>query len=304
MVGTIPQKEDCQGAIDDLIKEKQTLKSKTGRTVKWTETKQEKLEKLQKIQNAPLFDLLPKTMKSELRKIHRSETYGRNFSFTNKYVEKGLSQEQEAITVYQKYRKEVLGESGFFRNNKDRLSNDYTSGEADLCDNNDFATCTEGFDIKCSWELETFPFKEDKLDFAYECQNQDYMWLSGAKIWTTAYVLVNITEDLLNKEKLRWFYALGSPDESNENEYEQYQNFIDKCKELETRYIFDYDSFIEKNPGHIMEISRSEWHEKGLDIPLEYRVIEKTVEYDQSLIDKFIERIEISREYLKHLDEN
>ena len=299
LTGSLPNKGDYNKEIEILTKEKNTLKNINGITVKWTDTKQDKLEKLIKKRDTPYFELLPKTMTSELQKIHRAETFNRNFSFTNKYVQKGIAQEEDAITVYQDYRNKVLGIKSFFINNKKRLENDYTTGEADLTDTNDFANCNEGFDIKCSWELDTFPFKVDELEIQYETQNQVYMWLSGAKKWTTAHCLVNTTEDLLHKEKMKWFYALNQPLDSEDKNYNEY---VKKAKELEIRFIFDYDKFIKDNPGHQMEISRKEWHENNYDIPLKNRVVEHVSYYNQFKIDDLIERIKISREYLVYLD--
>jgi hypothetical protein len=296
--GSLPNKNEFDKRILELENERDFLVNVNGNKVKWTITKTEELAKLIEKKNTPYFELLPKTMTSELRKIHRAETFNRNFSFTNKYVQKGIAQEEEAISVYQLYRKKVKGINTFFVNNKKRLSNDYTSGEADLTDTNDFANCNEGFDTKCSWELETFPFKGDSLDPAYECQNQDYMWLSGAKKWTTVSVLVNVTEDLLHKEKLKWFYLLNQPMDSEDKNYNEY---IKQAKELEIRLIFDYDRFKKVNPGHHMEISRAEWFENSYDIPLEERVVEKESFYDQFFIDDLKLRIEVSRDYLKSL---
>jgi hypothetical protein len=298
LTGSLPNKNDFDKRILELENERDFLVNANGNKVKWTNSKTNELSKLIDKKNTPYFELLPKTMTSELRKIHRAETFNRNFSFTNKYVQKGIAQEEEAISVYQLYRKKVKGINTFFINNKKRLSNDYTSGEADLTDTNDFENCNEGFDTKCSWELETFPFKGDKLDAAYECQNQVYMWLSGAKKWITVSVLVNVTEDLLHKEKLKWFYLLDQPLSAEDKTFDEYTK---QAKDLEIRLIFDYDRFKKLNPGHQMEISRAEWFENSYDIPLEERVVEKESFYDQFFIDDLKQRIEVSRDYLKSL---
>lgn len=299
MTGELPDKRQFDKRILELENERDNLVNINGNKVKWTKNKESELENLIKKNNTPYHQLLPKTMTSELRKIHRSETFNRNFSFTNKYVQKGIAQEEQAISVYQKYRKDILGINSFFTNNKKRLKNDYISGEADLTDTNDFSKCNEGFDIKCSWELETFPFSDDELDKSYEIQNQSYMWLSGAKKWTTAYILVNTTEDLLHKEKMKWFYALNQPMSDDDKNYNEY---IKKAKELEVRFIFDYNQFIKENPGHQMEISKKEWFENGFDIPLKDRVIQKISIYDNSVIEDIKERVKISLNYLMTLE--
>ncbi len=240
---------------------------------------------------------LPKTMKSELRKIFRMETYNRNFPISNKYIVKGLLQEEEAITNYQNFRNSK-GIRTLFSKNTERIKNEFFSGEPDL---GPFGVpimkWKEGFDTKCSWGLETFPFPEDELDFVYECQNQIYMDLTGAEKWTTAYCLVNIHEHGLNNEKLKIFYALNCPDSEDES-WEYYQ---DKCKEIEKSMIFDYDRFVEQYPFHDMVYSKDEWHGEGNDIPLEERIIEKVSVYDNSFIENAKERVLLGREYLKYL---
>lgn len=298
MTSVIELESDFNTRIKELESERDNLINKNGNKVKWTDSKKKELESLLDKKNTPLFKRLPKTMTSELRKIHRSEKFGRNFRFTNKFVQKGLAKEEEAITVYQQYIKKTKGKRILFLNNKERLTNEFVTGEADLTDTNDFKNCNEGFDIKCSWELDTFPYKEDELDKQYEIQNQCYMWLSGAKKWTTANVLVNVTEDLLHKEKMKWYYALGSPDEDSS----VYDEYVKELRELEIRLIFDYDKFVKDNPYHDMQITREEWFDNGYDIPLEYRVIEKHSTYNEDIINDLKNRIVIAREYLNYLD--
>tara|TARA_R110000796_G_C14555326_1_gene434293 strand:- start:2122 stop:3081 length:960 start_codon:yes stop_codon:yes gene_type:complete len=297
MTGSITFPENYSKEIKELTEERDKGVNKNGNKVKWTTTKKEKLESLISKKNKPWHELLPQTMKTELRKIFRAEKYNRTFSFTNKFVQKGISQEEDGITTLQNYRNYILKLRTYFVKNKKRKHNGYVSGESDLTDTNDFNNCKEGFDIKCSWELDTFPFKEDALDFNYELQNQGYMWLSGANKWTTCYVLANITEDLLHKEKMKWFYPMGSPTSKEDSNYD---NYIEKCKELEIKLIFDYDRFVEKNPFHDLEIKKQDW---VYDIPLKDRVIEKVSYYNQDTIDKIKHRIEISRKYLKYLED-
>tara|TARA_R110000787_G_scaffold229259_7_gene336837 strand:+ start:4216 stop:5196 length:981 start_codon:yes stop_codon:yes gene_type:complete len=304
LTGKIESSDTFLARINDLEHERDTLTNANGNKVKWTDNKQIELSGLVKKVNTPLFERLPKTLTSELRQIHRAETHGRNFSFTNKYVQKGIAQEEEAITVYQDYRTHVSGIRTLFINNKKRLFNEWVSGEADLTDTNDFANCNEGFDTKCSWELETFPFKGDELNPAYECQNQVYMWLSKTNKWTTASILVNTTEQLLHLEKQKWFFAMGmhTNDKTDEEQEKADLAYEEKAKELEVRFIFDYDKFTNRNPGHLMDHSRKEWMDNGYDLELKDKVIEKISLRNNPFIDNLKERIEISRKYLAYLD--
>lgn len=242
---------------------------------------------------------LPKTMTNELRKIHRMETYNRNFVFTNKYIQKGLSEEEEAITSYQMYLTKI-GQRVLLTKNTERLFGDWCQGEPDIWRKGDKI----GYDTKCSWDLSTFPYQEDDLDLIYEAQNQCYMELTGAEKWKTVYVLVNSSEQLVNNEKNKWMYALSTQKDGNPMdapEHPFYQEYITKCKEVERMMIFDYNRFIDINPYHHMEHTKEEWFDGGYDIPLEERVIEKTSEYDQDFINELQERVLIAREYLKSL---
>lgn len=241
---------------------------------------------------------LPKTMRNELRKIWRAETYNRNFLFTNKYVQKGIIQEEEAITLYQRYRKEILKINTFFTKNTERLKNDWVSGEWDLPTLADIKKTNEGFDIKNSWSLDTFPFPEDDLTTQYQWQNRVYIWLTDAKKWTTTYCLTNGTEYLVNNEKMKHYYALNSPGEGDK----YFDEYIIKVRDVEKMMIFDYERFVEVNPFHHMEITKEEWYGEGYDIPLANRVLEKTVERDESAIEEMKERITIARQYLNSLN--
>ena len=194
-----------------------------------------------------------------------------------------------------------------FSKNEIRLNNEWFSGEPDLGETGvGIKNWKEGWDTKCSWDLTTFPFPDDKLDPNYECQNQVYMNLTGAKKWTTVYVLVNCTEHQLNNEKLKWFYAFNQPDEDTED----YQKYVQKCREVERMMIFDYDRFVKIFPYHDLSHSKHDWFEtvnpatglKGFDIPLEERIVEKVTEYDEPFIDELKERIVIAREYLNKIN--
>ncbi|MCP4055173.1 MAG: hypothetical protein GY739_19450 [Mesoflavibacter sp.] len=262
---------------------------------------EEKLKELTKKRSA---NELPATMKNELRKIWRAETYNRNFSFSTKYTRKGIVQENEAITLYQNYLNRN-GNKVFFKKNEKREYNDYVTGLPDL-NPIIFNGKKTGFDTKASWELATFPFEEDPLVVQYEYQNQSYIWITDSEEWITASCLVNIHEHGLNNEKMKYFYPLGCPMDADDEYFDEY---VEKCKEIEVRLIFDYNRFVEHYPNHQLEISKDEWMEtvnpltgvKGYDIPMVDRVIEKKSIRNEAIQEKFIERINIGREYLCNL---
>lgn len=239
---------------------------------------------------------LPKTMQTEIKKIYLMERYNRNFPFTNKYVQKGIQQEEEAITAFQGYIKAKHGKNVLFTKNDIRLKNDWISGEPDLGPYGvAIKKWKEGWDIKCSWNLLSFPLPGEELALQYEHQNQGYMWLTGATNWSTVHVLVNSTEHQLFLEKQKWFYAFNSPDEGGLF----YDDMIKAQRDVEKMMIYDYDRFKEMFPYHDLEISRDEWFDNDWDIPIEERVVVHKSEASEEWRKEAKERITIAREYLK-----
>ena len=292
-VGNIGLSEAQGKRISELEYERDKGINLNGNKVKWTNNKNDEYKKLIKIRDE---EPIPKTLQTELRKIHRAEKYNRTFSFTNKYVQKGILMEEDGITVYNHWCLK-MGRKVFFKKNDKRLYNEFISGEPDLCDSNDIENCEEGFDIKCSWDLDTFPFNGDKLDKSYEYQNQGYLWLTGAKRWKTVYVLVNAPDHLIHNEKQKIYYGLGAPVDGSE----LYNKYIQLCKEIEQRMIFNRAEFEKRFPLFDWETTKEEWEEGGFDIPIEDRVIEKDTTPNQELIDDLKERIKFSRQYLNKL---
>lgn len=206
---------------------------------------------------------------SYLREIYREQKYGRRNEFESKYTEKGKVQEENAITLFCKINRL------FYKKNTERLNNEFITGEPDIHNGETIRTCTHGVDIKCSWSLFTFPYPEDKLCDAYEWQNQSYMFLTGAEMWTTAYCLMNAPGNLITNEKKSIWYKMDMPDEG-EAEY------VEKCIEVEKNMIFDMTEFRKENPG--FDLHCTDWH---YDIPLNDRL----VRYESTRNEDCIERI-------------
>jgi hypothetical protein len=239
---------------------------------------------------------LPLTLKKKFDKLYRNHKFNRSELFTNKFVQKGILQEEEAVSFYQKYLQSKGKKIIFLTNNKVkvRLENEYFTGEPDLTDTNDVYNCNEGFDIKCSWSLDSFPFPDEDLDKKYIYQNLVYMILTGAKKWTTAYVLVNATERMVFQEKEKFWYAYNMPSLGDKF----FDVYISKCKEIEKNMIFDYDKFIKDNPNHDILISRKDWFDSGLYMDINDRVIEKTTYYNEAMAEDLVNRIKLGYKYL------
>lgn len=226
---------------------------------------------------------LPKTAQTELRKAWRSQKYNRGFQMTNKYVQKGIAQEEEAITILSK----VL-DKPMFKWKKGRIYGEFFEGEPDVVPEE------AGFDTKCSWSLDTFPFPGDPTDDVYEWQNQVYMDLCKRDVWYTVKVLVNTTERLLDNEKKKWFYACGSPDEGTPD----FDEYLRQAKGVERDMIFDYQRFVDFYPWHQLLHTPDEWE---FDIPLEDRIIFQKSERNEDMLQEARERVIMCREYLNNL---
>jgi len=134
-------------------------------------------------------ETLSETTKSYLKEWLIEQKYGYKNELNNKYVYRGLADEDEAIN-----KAIELLDLPFVLKNEYRFENDYFTGTPDLIID-DFV-----FDIKCSWSCFTFPILENDIpnkDYLY--QLQVYMALTGLKKAKLVYVL-------LDNEAINHFY--------------------------------------------------------------------------------------------------
>lgn len=248
-----------------LIRSHQTGKIMTGVAKKWN------------VENSL-------TCKRELVKIHRRLKYHRELSKMNKYTEKGITCEEDAITLYSRVKKKM------FKKNTERLMNDYFSGELDLFEGKSILEAEETHDIKCSWSLDTFPSILDAPDTDYEYQGQSYMDLTGAKRHTIAYCLVNATPKLIDDAKRKKSYELGVIDIETEE-------YVEACKQIEIDMIFDMELFKQQNPHYDLHNDINLWI---YDIPMEERVITFTIERDEQIIQGMKTRIDDCRDWMEN----
>lgn len=224
---------------------------------------------------------------TECKKIHRQLTTDRTPQYGSKYIDKGLMQEELAITLLARVKKKML------RKNKERINNLFLTGLPDLYLGPNIRSAEEGYDTKCSWDVHTFPYFGDKLDSNYEFQNHGYMWLTGAKKWTTAYCLVNAPGSMILAEKQRVWYRLGCPDQADRS----YEEYVDECIKIEKNMIFNMEEFRRDNPNFDLEIQN--WHH---DIPLEQRVMEFEVQRDDAVLEKVAARVVLCRKQMVEYD--
>jgi len=147
-----------------------------------------------------------------------------------------------------------------FTKNEERLNNEWISGCPDVIKEN-------VVDAKSSWDIFTF-FRQNikKLNKNYYWQMQGYMDLTGADSATLAYCLIDTPDVLVNDMKRKLLWKMGVATELD-------QDYLDACAEIDK--LMKYD-----------------------DIPMEEKVIEITIERNQTDIDKMHKRVEQCREYI------
>lgn len=223
---------------------------------------------------------LGKTCLSFLADYYRSKKYSREKEFTSKEIEKGIRQEEDAITLLSLEKKIVL------KKNDKRLRNDFLTGEPDIFIGKSIETAEEGRDTKCSWSIWTMPTEADKLDKKYYFQDMGYMALTGAKKWTTDYCLVNAPADLIDAEKKKMWWAMGQPDDTSDR-------YMNARIEIEKNMIFDMAQFRRDEPLYILDCE--DW---CYDIPRSDRIISFPVMRDEDVIRQMYNRVEKCRNHL------
>ena len=217
------------------------------------------------------------TCKRELIKIFRQIRYDRYYDHSSKYTEKGKKMEEDAITLYSRFRKQV------YKKNEQRLTNDSFTGEPDIISED------ETIDTKCSWSLDSFPsLLTDPIDADYEYQGLGYMDLTGKRKHTIAYCLVNAPGGLVNKAKDDLFWRLDCPLPTDDG-------LMKGRIAIEKQMIFDMPQFILDNPD--FHVDCDDW---TFDIPVEERIIEYTINFDQSKLDAIKSRIKDCRDWMSN----
>lgn len=133
---------------------------------------------------------LSDTCKTYLADLYTFVKYGRLEDIKNKYLEKGLHLEEDAITLYS------IVTGIFHKKNYIHKDNEFIEGEMDF-DNEDTA-----IDTKVNWSI--FQFNRTKvkpIKPLYNWQVKGYMWLWEKKYGLLVCVLLDTPEHLILKEE-------------------------------------------------------------------------------------------------------
>lgn len=218
------------------------------------------------------------------KKIFRELRWRRREQIKSKYLTKGILQEEDAITLLTR----VVG-LGVIKKNEANITNAFVSGTPDIFIGESIRKAEKGYDTKCSWSADTFPFPEDPLDAVYEWQDHVYIALTGAKSWVTAFCLVNAPAQQIQSEKYQLNRRLGDVSETD-------PKYIQGCVEIERNMIYDMQQFRKDNPYY--ELHTEIW---DYDIPMKERIIQYEVLRDDNKIDRLYERVKLMRKELERL---
>lgn len=134
-------------------------------------------------------EALGQTAKTYIIEQAKQDFYGYRTQLMNKYVLKGIEQEQDSIDLLNGVR---------FQNyvkNEQRAENEYLTGCCDIITEDSI------IDIKSSWSLETFPATTFELKDLndYEWQGRAYMYLYDRPRFELCYVMVSTHPELLSQ---------------------------------------------------------------------------------------------------------
>jgi hypothetical protein len=202
------------------------------------------------------------TCQKELLKIYSQEVYGRKKDITTKQMDKGVQVEDSSIILFSK----VTGE--FYFKNDERLQNEWFTGHPDIFKGDNILNCDELYDIKSSWELDSFlPKLLEAPDKGYVAQLNAYYSLTGANSGGIVYCLVSAPLNILESEKksLLWKMNVAT---------EYAPEYLQAVGELEKLMMFE-------------------------DIPEKERCIVIPVERDEELIQKMKDKVPVMRQWLQ-----
>lgn len=226
------------------------------------------------------------TAQKYLRKLHRGMQWNRRKDVTSKYMDKGLKEEENSLTLLS------LTTRVFFKKNDKRIENDWLSGEPDTYVGESILKAKEGYDVKSSWDWTTFPYPNDELESEYEYQALGYIDLTGADCWNIAHCLVNTPANLILQAKKSLWFSMDCPDEDSTSK--DAILYREKCIDIEKNMIVDMVQFQKDNP--VFDFHCPEW---TFDIPKEERIRIVTVARDDKRIQLIHDRVVAGREWMK-----
>jgi hypothetical protein len=202
----------------------------------------------------------------------------RTSEIKSKYLEKGIFNESEAITLVN----DVLQSN--FTKNEVRMANNLITGECDIEDSNEIV------DVKCSWDRFTFLDSFSGGGKNYEWQLRGYMQLYEKPKASVIYCLTDKPDHMMKKELER------AADKYN-------GDLPDKIMiQMVINSFFDRDNFnlfLQEIPIDLKDSYVQRAIDNFVHIPKEKRIKRFQFDYSESTNAKIGERVNDARNYLK-----
>jgi len=202
----------------------------------------------------------------------------RTSEIKSKYLEKGIFNESEAITLVN----DVL-QSNFVKNDV-RMTNDLITGECDIEDSNEIV------DVKCSWDRFTFLDSFSGGGKNYEWQLRGYMQLYEKPKASVIYCLTDKPYDMLKKELENASYKYGGDMPDKITIQMVVNSFFDKD---------NFNLFLEEIPIDMKDKYVKRAVDNFVHIPKENRIKRFQFDYSEATNAKISERVNDARNYLK-----
>lgn len=253
-----------------------TLKERSNKYIK-------QLESLEPIKHLPnLSDGVKKVLRGKMIEL-LYKRYKPNTD--NKYTTKGKDCEEEGITLYSVLKGKV------FENNKERIKNNYLSGEIDLGWNDENGEMYKITDIKNSYSIFTFFDNEEDIKKSNYWQGVAYMNLHPTvKEYSIANVLVNNTADAILLDLHRESYKWQDGDTPAWRELEILKDHVYTQKA--------FDEFAEMRGCLPIDDKSINMYNSFVELEMNQRLIEHTFERDLVDEQKLLTRIDECRLYM------
>jgi hypothetical protein len=202
----------------------------------------------------------------------------RTSEIKSKYLEKGIFNESEAITLVN----DVLQSN--FTKNEVRMANDLITGECDIEDSNEIV------DVKCSWDRFTFLDSFSGGGKNYEWQLRGYMQLYEKPKASVIYCLTDKPDHMMKKEL--------------ERAADKYNGDLPDTIMIQMviNSFFDRDNFnlfLQEIPIDLKDSYVQRAIDNFVHIPKEKRIKRFQFDYSESANAKIGERVNDARNYLK-----
>jgi len=193
-----------------------------------------KLTALQETEESKLFELrdnpqLPAGAKTYCRTWLKEKLYDRRKGFSSKYTDKGnVVEDHSVIFLNEYYLADMSKNEEFFQDAEIQGTPDLLPDEESV------------WDIKNSWEPDTFPLFDTAPDKKYWWQLQCYMALTGRTKARLVYTLMDAPADLIADEARRASYKSNLSQEELFEYYTAQMTYKDVDTELRIK-TFDFD---------------------------------------------------------------